>query len=119
MFIYMEPQKATITVTSQDKELTIELSKKDDKFSVMKDNSTVLGENLTDTQAAELILDTIGTQEGTLAVKFTITPDTVPSWVANNIPTPVTITIEVDAAKFVSYTRHCLDTRRKVQVEAN
>lgn len=121
MFIYMEPQKVTITVTySQDKELTIELTKNGDQFSVTKDNS-VLGENLTDTQATELILETIlaqeGTQEGTLAMKFTIAPDTVPAWVANNIPTPMTITIEVDAAKFVSYTRQCLDTHRKALVE--
>lgn len=117
MFIYMEPKKATITVTSKDKELTIELTKQADKFSVTKDNSTVLGENLSDTQAAELILDAIGTQEGTLSMKFTIAPGTVPAWVANNIPTPMTITIEVEAAKFVAYTRQCLDTHRKAQVE--
>lgn len=123
MFIYMEqPQKVTIIVTySQDKELTIELTKNGEKFSVTKDNSTVLGENLSDTQATELILETIlaqeGAQEGTLAMKFTIAPGTVPAWVANNIPTPMTITIEVEAAKFVAYTRQFLDTHRKVQVE--
>lgn len=122
MFIYMEqPQKVTIIVTySQDKELSLELTKNGDQFSVTKDNS-VLGENLTDTQATELILETIlaqeGTQEGTLAMKFTIAPGTVPAWVANNIPTPMTITIEVEAAKFVAYTRQCLDTHRKAQVE--